>query len=439
MRTDTTTTDASTIRASLIELDLPGTPAPIAPAPIPVIVAAPAPTASTWERHVVSEASAALVATEQTLLAEYGLANGDTWFADGVLLAESGQAYARDAVATYAVLPDADVGSVAHTAVIAAERRRDREIVLPDWRLDDNGMFVGPGGVKTRITPTAWPRLIEQAPDDVAVPSNVNSWIKRAAAKPRVARVRDGGNGERDTYALVSTKYAALDSDRVLARVAKAMPGTKVQVSYDRATTRMRARLYIQAPIDVPSFLGVGRVHQAGVQISTRDDGLGSLAADGFVQRIRCLNHSLSATHTATMRRRHLGNVDELVTLVDEVVGALPTLIAELRDVWAQAAIQHYVDEASGQRLSVTEAIERLVAHGHLPLNGERTQGAVDRYMDAWRAEDSPSSAAGIVMAVQRAAHEGGWRTKWADEACETAASALLYQGVSWALPEIAA
>jgi hypothetical protein len=125
-----------------------------------------------------------------------------------------------------------------------------------------------------------------------------------------------------------------------------------------------------------------------------------------------------------------MGKLPTLEAKVAAVVDGLPEMISEFRDLWARAAADYYLDSESGAQLSAPEALLRLVAAGHLPRCGESVEDATDRYVRAWRAEDSPHSAAGIVMAAQRAAHEGEWRTKWADDEIETSASALLYQSV---------
>lgn len=432
-------------RFAALELDLdlapfeanPATvPSPI-PTPVKAEASEPTPLVSTFDHTVVSQESADLVSKEQEIASRHGLAGGETWYADGTALAESGQAYARREAEAYDKLPNAYDAAVAHQAVIASELRRDVPITLRECKLDMFGELQTPGG-SLEIGPAAWSRIVAEAPKDARIPANVNSWIGQIPHKSRIARTRTVGalSEAREVYALVSHKYAPLDSDRVLMQVARAMPGCKADVEYDADTTRMRARVYVQAPVDVAAFNGVGRVHQAGVQVTTRDDGLGSLQVEGFLMRIRCLNHSLSTTNTAVRRKKHMGATADLQRSIQQVIGTLPELIEEMRALWTRSAAEHYVDSASGGRISVSEAVSRMIHFKHLPTCGLSADDAHDRYMDAWRAEESVYSAAGIVMAVQRAAHEGSWRTRWADEEIETAAGELLSR-TSWALPEI--
>lgn len=432
------TTDSTITRGALIELDLPTdvreVPAPVAETAIErgtrTHQAAEQRLESTWETQVVSDRAAALVDVEQSILAGTGLEGGELLFAKGTAFADIGWQTQADDDAEFRKLLPVGEAAVAHRKVIAAEARRDRELVLPQWRLNERGALANLDGARAIITPNAWGRFASEAPDGTAVPHNLNSWLPVASDRPRVARVRntEGPANEREIYALVSTKYAALDSDEIIAMLATRLPSCRAEVTYDRATTRTRIRVLDQAPIDVPALSGVGRVHALGINVQTRDDGLGSLFADAFLSRRRCLNASLSYNETGSIRRRHLGSTADMAKMIDEVLGTVPALIAELRGVWARAAADYFLDSETGAQLSAPEAIIRLVAGGHLPLAGTTHAEAIDCYTAAWRAEDSPHSAAGVIMAVQRAAHEGSWKTKWADETLEAAASELLYQ-----------
>jgi len=191
----------------------------------------------------------------------------------------------------------------------------------------------------------------------------------------------------------------------------------------------MRARLIVQAPIEIPSFIGVGRIHQAGIELSTGDDGTRRVSGRAFIVRIRCKNHTLVTEERGTFDRKHIGDAKEIQREVARLMGNMPTLISDLKALWSHAAAAYYLDE-SGANLSAPEAITRLVQHGHLPLGGLDTAAAIDAYVSAWRAEESPHSVAGVIMAVQRAAHETSWRTKWADESIEETAAELLAQPV---------
>lgn len=432
----------------------------------------PAPMTVTDEE--ISEASAQLATTEQEIAKRYGFTadDGELFFAKGTKLYDSGILAANQYAREYKAMPATADAAVTLGKTIAGEQRRDRVITPSEWYLDTAGMFkpraaltvegksgpitVEPDAVAVSLNATAWSQLgqkqaalvpsLPRFPTDedyaarAAVPAdilkawneprgNLNAWLPKATGENK-ARVRNvpGATG-RQMFACVSKRYTDYDGDAVLRDIAKAMPGTKCDLRYNPETTETRARVLIQAPIDVPAFIGVGRVHQAGIEFRTRDDGMASLSGRGFLVRVRCKNHSLVTENATKIKRRHTGEQSGLVEQVQNLLGTIPGMIAELSELWGKAAAHHYLD-TDGTPLSVEEALTRLVFHGHIPSGGLNVEGAVANYMAAWKAEESPTSAAGVLMAVQRAAHEETWRTKWAVDEIEESASAALYQSV---------
>jgi hypothetical protein len=417
---------------------------------------APAPlTATADDDLAVSEESRQLVEREREIAREHGFAHDDTklFYAPWTKLWDIGQDAARGYAAEYAATPTIASAAELHGATIAAEKRQDRVITLRDWRLDTEGRLastVHPDRVAS-LSDTAWTQLgarqaeipVPQRPTDPGVVGkaraaalsaprgNVNAWIAMVPSDVK-ARVRML-DGAPQIFAIVSAGsrgYTAYDSDAVLRDLARVLPDTRCTVEYDEATTRMRARAVLQAPIDIPAFSGVGRVHQAGVQFSTRDDGMMALTGRAFIVRIRCKNHSLVEEKQGEIRRKHTGSYAALREQISTLVGRMPEMIDALRSVWSRAAAEHYLDSETGKRLSAPEAIARLVVHGHIPTGGLEQKDAIAAYVAAWRAEDSPHSAAGVIMAIQRAAHETTWRTRWTDDQIEATASGLLYQHV---------
>jgi hypothetical protein len=383
----------------------------------------------------VSQASADLVAKEQALLGDLSpsLVGGETLYADGQAFFYD--SYQKESAEAYAKLPPIEVVAEAHADTIARENRRGEIMNLREWYVDTAGRLSTYNGAGTmEINPTAWSRLTTEAPKDESIPMNVNAWIGHSDAT-KIGRIRDNERGA-ELFSLVSGKYVPHDSDRLVAEVAKAMPGTRAEIEYDRETTRIRLRAFIQAPCDIPAFNGVGRVHQIGIEVTSRDDGLAAAKAKGFLMRARCRNFSLSERNTSVRKVRHMGKgaALSLAQLVTQAAEGLPALIAEMQGLWARAATEYFTDSESGANLSPAEAIVRLVAGGYVPTCGVSTEDAIDAYTAAWRAEESPQSAAGVIMAIQRASHEGAWRTRWADDAIEAAAGSLLYQTVSWRL-----
>lgn len=419
----------------------------------------------------VSEASAQLAEAEAQLVREFGFkaSDGDLFFVKGTKLWDVGIAASKKHAAEYAKLPTIEQAASQLSTTIAAEQRRDRVIEPAKWTVDREGLLrldpeAGPNGeqvngIAVQVNSTAWTQLgslqstlVEPLPPPWdpnyetakaardALPKelikaweaprgNVNAWIDHVKGE-RKMRVRNAPDGTgRQAFAMVSKKYAPYDGDACLRDLAKALPGVKCELRYNPENTETRVRALIQAPIDIPAFVGVGRVHQAGIEFRTRDDGMGSLSGRGFLVRVRCKNHSLATEQATKIKRRHVGTQADLVAELQGLLGTIPTMIEKLRELWSNAAAHHYLD-TDGTPLSVQEALTRLIVNEHIPTGGLKLDDAVENYMSAWRAEESPTSAAGIMMAVQRAAHEGSWRTKWATDEIEEAASKALYQPV---------
>jgi hypothetical protein len=207
------------------------------------------------------------------------------------------------------------------------------------------------------------------------------------------------------------------------------MSQAKAELTYDATTTRYNLRTILQADIEIPSFRGVGRIHQIFLDISGGDDGNASVKGQLGAIRIRCMNASKSTAKGMEFRRVHKGNLNDIRGHVKAITRQFGALAESLKAVWLNASANYYLD-SDGGRLSPQEAITRLVRNDLLPC-GERTQEqAIERYMAAWRAEDSPQSADGIIMAVQRAAHESDWGSKWAQDEIEDSAASMLYQPV---------
>jgi hypothetical protein len=396
---------------------------------------------STWTEQVsAGQAVIDLVAREEQALAAAGLdvATADKsdrlLYERGTALADIGHQNLTSYERAYQEMPSPTDAVAAFLDEVSGEDRDDRVVDLTKYRLNHDGRLAHvstPDSPGLAIGRTPWRQLAE-----IAGSQNLNRGLSERKRADRKVRSRSDGRGGRETFAVVSPEgYTVLDGPQVADLLLRGLrdrgleSGAKMEITYDAGTTRYQARAIVQAPIDIPALWGVGRVHQAFVQVSGGDDGMTSLRGQGGALRIRCLNASLAQVNGLEWTRAHKGKLTEIRALVAGMVDQFGTLAESLRTVWSEAAAHHYLD-TDGTQLSVHEAITRLVAHDHIPTGGLDAAQAVDRYMDAWRAEDSPTSAAGILMAVQRAAHEGAWRTKWDTTEIEASASALLYQNV---------
>jgi hypothetical protein len=386
-----------------------------------------------------------LITEEARVLAEAGIVAEDKqlFFAPGTALMDVGHDALAGYDAAFRALPPPATAVGDFHAQIAAEARQDLTVDLAAARINASGLLTTGEGAVT-VGRTAWRQLTE-----VAGQPNVNAGLSQRQRAPRRVRTRAGGYN-REAFGIVSADpvrgYAVFDgpqvADLMLAGLKDAgmLSGAKMTLDYDRESTRYDIRAVVQAPVDVPAFSGVGRVHQLFARVTGGDDGQSSVKGGIGALRIRCLNATLVEAKGVEWSQRHVGQdaTANIRQLVAGMVGQFQAAADSLIEVWSRAAAHHYLD-TDGTPLSVHEAITRLVANKHIGTGGLEADQAIDNYMAAWRAEDSPTSAAGILMAVQRAAHESTWTTSWARADLEEQASGLLYQTVSWALPEVEA
>ena len=419
-----------------------------ATAPNPIVPAdhgadAPIPLSDFGSTVEAGQGARDLIAREAEILSAAGLGTdgSELFYAEGTALAQIGHdnlaSYDRD----FRALPSLYQAARDMETMIRAEDRCDRLDDLACYRLDDRGDLrnqadpeVMPLQVSGDSTP--WRQLTIDAKS-----ANVNRGLSLAGKLPRRIRTRATALGDaREAFAIVgrdeSRGYKVMDAPEVAHVLVRGLADMGIQararVEYDRDSTRYSIRAICQAPIDIPALWGVGRVHQAFVEVGGADDGMSSIRGQIGAMRIRCLNASLAQIDGAKWSRNHKGvNMRaDILSLIAGSVAAFGAMAESLQDAWSAAAANHFMDSESGLALSPQEAITRLVHAGHVPSNGLDAEDAIDAYLSAWRAEDSPASAAGVIMAIQRAAHETTWRTKWGSESAEEAASSLLYQPV---------
>lgn len=433
----TFTAPASTDLSSLIELDLPG--GPTLHAYDPQHPDEEVTIDTTVDERIAAEvlprgACLDLIGAERAALAPFlTVTDEGQLYADGTALAESGHEALAGYDAAFKALPPASTALADFRAQIEAEAREDLTSDLVDWRIDRAGLLDGPSRFPMSVGRTAWRQLSE-----ISGQPNINAGLAKRTRAPRRIRTREGGDS-REVFGIVSQDpqrgYQVFDGPQVADAFAAGLKasgmlsGAKMTLTYDRESTRYDIRAVVQAPIDVPSFSGVGRLHQLFARVTGGDNGMHGISGGLGALRIRCLNATLVETKGTTWNKRHVGDMSDIGQLVQGLVSQFGQAAESVQAVWSRAAVDHYLD-TDGTPLSVQEAFTRLVAHGHLPTGGMEADAAVDAFMSAWREEESPTSAAGILMAVQRAAHETTWATKWGSTEMEEAASALLYQPV---------
>lgn len=415
------------------------TPPAVVPAVVPVVMS-----------HTSSARD--LAVEEAAIARDHGFevngADDGTFYAAGTKLDPIGEETLRRAEEQYRALPTLTEAATEHESIVKREERKDALVNLIEFRIDPNGDLRRIIQGTSRVP--KWDDLM--TPLSVHAHGQLNTRVgggninKSLASKttPDQVRLRLRNAPEsksvvkREAYAIVGAGrrgFQPYDSDQLLWQVAKMAPDMKCEVSYDQDTTTMRARcISANAPIDIPSFTGVGRVHRVGFDVWTADNGTMSMRIGGFLMRVRCKNATMvTHGHRAMRRFRHVGALASLNTGISETLAAVNQATRELVDLWSRKAVEHYLDP-DGARLSPPEAITRLVMNEMVPRCGLSAEDAIERYIAAWEAEEV-YSAAGVIMAIQRASHESTWRTKWADNEIESSATELLYNHVL-TLPE---
>ncbi len=406
---------------------------------------------STWTTPVTTQASLPLIAEEKSVLAEVGinLPAKDLLYAEGTALAAEGYAALQAYAAEYERLPSAEAAFAAYATAVAKEHRVDTVRNLAAMRINTAGRLADESMIARGETGINMTRTCYRQIKEVARNENINEGLA-SLTRPveRMIRHRLAGlesePKRREGFGAVGTDpkrgYVVFDGPQVAEIALQGLSdkglAAKADVVYDRPSTRYSFRLIVQAPVDIPALGAVGRLHQIVVDLKGGDDGMTSVSGRLGIIRLRCLNASLAMNDGSAWTKTHRGQASEIRDLVAGMVDSFGAVGNQLRDVWTRAAAEHYLSE-DGMALPPDEAIVRLVAAGHIPTGGLTAEDAVDRYVSAWR-EEPVYTTAGILMAVQRAAHESTWSSKWATVEIEEAASNLLYQPI-YALREVEA
>lgn len=415
---------------------------PMPVAPVDEDVTQESPPVSTFAAPVMNDTARALTESESSVLKAHGIGSSELLFDAGMALADVGHTALDNYAAEYEALPTAATAIADLKATVAKEGREDVIRDLARYRVDIDGKLSKTidtlAGRGASLEPTAWRQLAQ-----VAGSQNINAGLAKRTTAERRLRTR-GPADDRSVYAIVSSDtrrgYAVCDVGEVADHVARGlsdarMGDSKCEITYDAESTRYKIRAILQAPVDIMAHRGVGRVHRVFMDITGGDNGETSIGGVMGVLRIRCLNATLSQADAMRWSRIHRGDASEIRRMVSGTVAKWSEVANEMRQLWADAAGQYYLD-AKGARLSPMEAIARLVAHKYLPAGGLSQEDAIDAYTQAWQAEEGVYSAAGVIMAAQRAAHETTWKTKRTTDEVEAAASDLLYQH-NYVLPEV--
>lgn len=345
-------------------------------------------------------------------------------------------------------LPDAHEGLGALEDGVLNEDRQDLPAHFGDLYLYGQGGWVA-NSIMMAPTERAAQSLISHRPKDHPAPAvDFLAWRKDVAAdKELVFRHRKLPLHRaatypipdiRECYALVSPGYKPYDLNEAAKDLKEVVPaGSRARIRYDGQ--RATLDIVLQNPYRLADGSGdaaaVGETHRVVMRVKTADDGSGGYHVSLLAERVRCVNltllhakkHMFSGTHRQ----------EDLRALATEALNSVGDTMKQFAQTWEAGWQDFYADKYAG-RVSGEEAVKRIVAWGKYRIPGLGKEGTLDACLSAL-AEEPGDSKLHVHNALTRAAHASTvtWATRWADDAAEEQASALLYQKVRW-LPEVA-
>lgn len=345
-------------------------------------------------------------------------------------------------------LPDAHEGLTLLNQSVVNEDRQDTLAHFGDIMLYGQGGWAVKGNL---LAPTerAAQALIGHRPKDHAAPAiDFLAWrsdvpqdkevVLRHRALPLYRKAAYTGHDMRECYAMVSPSYKPYDLDAAANDLAQVVPaGSRARIRYDGQ--RATLDIVLQNPYRLADGSGdaaaVGETHRVVMRVKTADDGSGGYHVSLLAERVRCVNltllhakkHMFSGTHRQ----------EDLRALATEALNSVGDTMKQFAQTWEAGWQDFYADKYAG-RVSGEEAVKRIVAWGKYRIPGLGKEGTLDACLSAL-AEEPGDSKLHVHNALTRAAHASTvtWATRWADDAAEEQASALLYQKVRW-LPEVA-
>lgn len=200
-------------------------------------------------------------------------------------------------------------------------------------------------------------------------------------------QIRDTQTGQVVTRALVSDKYADLDSLPLVEALCDVLDGTPAHVAgFRHDATGLDLRVIIPGSQQV---VDRGDVVYTGIHVRDNEVGAGSVSIAGLVYELACANGMVAPGKVqAGYTLRHVGNKDRLRQYVREALESAKGDAAKLVNAF---------NEALQVKLEAPAlSIEALSAEG-------MTRAQLDAIMAAYL-EDTHASLFGVTRAVTRAA-----------------------------------
>jgi len=389
-------------------------PAPVIPAPAVEVgkVEKHRATAARQEREMANE----LLAMDMSGKARQG--SGATWFDEGtVVMNPEAALQGRSDWEKRPLVADC---AAAHYETIKGEERKDYSIPVNAFRVNqETGIFTHKDGQEFSLSDLAFRQLAAT----VGSP-NVSSRIAKCTAK-KMLRTMHGSEG----YALLGAKYPRLDSNELMKIVEEIAPkDARIDLKYDPEKTRTSIDVSLANPYEIEEEIGVGRLHRIGGRITSKDNGLESIRASAYAERIRCINCTLvQSEHNFT--RQHRGSVYDLKKSLRAFFANLSTAMDAFSEKWRDANINRLLSPSGQVIEDPTQAFKLLISNGYLKVNNVKPKELLANLLTAHRYEPGDTFAA-YQRAATRAAHAGTWKSQWVTEELEVQASDLLYAKV---------
>lgn len=226
---------------------------------------------------------------------------------------------------------------------------------------------------------------------------NVNEQLGRADNRSITLRSRNGRDGSRVVFAVVTPTYAVVDTDQVLVAVSDHLGDSHVEVLYDGKGIRATSLWMPDHVVD----LAAGDVFKVGVRIETDDTGRGRIRVEAVAFRNRCLNLVIIGEGSVeTVSQVHRGTPSHILAIVQDGVEAARGKIGAFLEAWGHARTV---------KLDARETLKSWVDEKKVQVPGVRTEGdreqLVSTLLSAWQKEPG-DTLADAVNAVTRAAHE---------------------------------
>lgn len=380
----------------------------------------------------------------------------------GRLVNETGVANFRKARMEFEAMPRLGDACEKLCQVIKAEERSDIQVEAPVLWMDNDGLlhvkddkypvteraveglghFITPGGA----------RYLTECPVELRA-YNLNKWFqagyrvdKRATVKanpdgieyedmektytPTKVTLRTRKNADaREVYSVVGSRYAAFDTNAVVAQIYKALAAKNIDCRADFTYNGYKSRLDVvfHTPVQ-PENCVAGEIFRAALCIRTADDGSGSINVSTEIHRNLCLNMLiLDQDKILVGSRRHAGKTATIEQKIDEALASAQEKIGYFVKAWDNATVENVLEKYDLG--DPREVFRRLVLNRVIAVSGVKTDEMVNRLMAAYEKEPGYSRSA-YINAITRASHESEWANDETIDELESTASQLLFAKV---------